>query len=45
MLAGPLIAIFLFPVTYYVVERFAASRRRLARQDVLKGESGTVSGS
>jgi HAE1 family hydrophobic/amphiphilic exporter-1 len=44
MVAATLIAIFLIPVTYYVVERFAANRRQRAPQGVPAGESGTAIG-
>ena len=44
MLAATLIAIFLIPVTYYVVERFAANRRQRAPQGVPAGESSTEMG-
>ena len=44
MLAATLIAIFLIPVTYYVVERFAANRRQRAPQGVPAGESSTAIG-
>ena len=42
MLAATLIAIFLIPVTYYVIERFAAKRQQRARHGVPAGESRTA---
>ena len=48
MLAATLIAIFFIPVTYYVVERFAANRRQRAPQGVSGpefGDSAVPSGS
>lgn len=39
MLASTLIAIFLIPVTYYVVERFAVNRRQHKAQRLPAGES------
>ena len=39
MLSATLIAIFLIPVTYYVVERFAANRRQQREQDIPEAES------
>ena len=42
MLAATLLAIFLIPVTYYVVERFAAQRRKPASPVVPDGTSSTV---
>ena len=44
MLAATIIAIFLIPVTYYVVERFAANRQQRAPHGVPAGESGTAIG-
>ncbi len=44
MLAATLLAIFLIPVTYYLVERFAAKRRERAPQGVLAGKSSTEIG-
>ena len=42
MLAATLIAIFLIPVTYYVIERFAAKRQQRALHGVPAGESRTA---
>jgi HAE1 family hydrophobic/amphiphilic exporter-1 len=41
MLAATLLAIFLIPVTYYVVERYAANRRQHASQRLRAGKSNT----
>ena len=42
MLAATLIAIFLIPVTYYLIERFAAKRQQRAGQGQPAGESRTA---
>jgi HAE1 family hydrophobic/amphiphilic exporter-1 len=39
MLAATLIAIFLIPVTYYVIERFAVNRQQRSRPGMAEGES------
>ena len=44
MLAATIIAIFLIPVTCYVVERFAANRQQRAPHGVPAGESSTAIG-
>jgi len=42
MLAATFIAIFLIPVTYHLVERFAASRRQHAELPAPVGESSST---
>ncbi len=41
MLAATLLAIFLIPVTYYAVERFAASRKQRAAEALPMPASGS----